>query len=36
MTYDLLILVVFALIGIGGFLIGYGWAAFLENWTDGR
>ena len=31
---DLLILAAFALVGIGGFFMGYGWASFLEDWCD--
>ena len=34
MTYDLLILAVFTLVGIGGFLLGYGWASYIEAWHD--
>lgn len=34
MIDELLILVVFTLIGIGGFLLGYGWASYLEDWAD--
>lgn len=31
---QLIILLAFTLIGIGGFFVGYGWASFLENWHD--
>lgn len=33
MWYELGVWVVFALVGVGGFLAGYGWAAFLEEWS---
>lgn len=32
--YELAVWVLFTLVGIGGFLMGYGWAAFIEEVHD--
>lgn len=34
MLHDALVLTSFTLVGIGGFFLGYGWAAWIEKWHD--
>lgn len=34
MTDPILVALMLTLVGIGGFLIGYGWAAWLEEWSE--